>query len=68
VPGRPWCCAIVISAMNWRVRVGTWSTPPRAAPRTDPSVRDYRTGLLAWIRASRRWEGQGCLIWAGGIH
>ena len=32
------------------------STPPRAAPRTDPSERDYRTGVEIEIRRARRME------------
>ena len=27
------------------------------APRTDPSVRNYRTGLLPWVMTRRRWIG-----------
>ena len=40
----------------------------RAAPRTDPSVRDYRTGLLPRVRASKRTLGQGCVMRTGGSH
>jgi transposase-like protein len=32
----------------------------RAAPRTDPSERHYRTGLLPRVRASKRCSGQRC--------
>jgi hypothetical protein len=38
----------------------------RAAPRTDPSVRRYRTGLLPRVRASKRCSGQGCEIGVRG--
>ncbi len=41
---------------------------PRAAPRADPSVRDYRTGLLPWVVAAKRCSGQGCRIWGRGSH
>jgi len=34
----------------------TWARP---APRTDPSERNYRTGLLPWVMAAKRSEGQG---------
>jgi hypothetical protein len=44
------------------------STPPRAAPRADPSVRDYRTGLLPWVMAANRCSGQGCRIRGRGSH
>ena len=40
----------------------------RAAPRTDPSVRNYRTGLLPQVLAAKRTSGKGCFTWAGGIH
>jgi hypothetical protein len=40
----------------------------RAAPRADPSVRNYRTGLLPWVRASKRTRGKGCWMRAGGNH
>ncbi len=40
----------------------------RAAPRTDPSVRDYRTGLLPRVLASKRSKGQGCWTFGRGIH
>jgi hypothetical protein len=40
----------------------------RAAPRSDPSVRDYRTGLLPRVRASKRTLGQGCVMRTGGSH
>jgi len=42
--------------------------PTRAAPRTDPSGRNYRTGLLPRVRASKRSSGHGCRIRARGIH
>ena len=32
------------------------------APRTDPSERNYRTGLLPQVRRQRRWSGQGCTM------
>jgi len=38
----------------------------RAAPRTDPSVQRYRTGLLPRVRASKRCSGQGCEIGVRG--
>jgi len=42
------------------VAVGTaLSTWGRAAPRTDPSGRDYRTGLLPRVLTSKRWSGYG---------
>jgi len=31
----------------------------RAAPRADPSVQHYRTGLLPWVRMSKRCSGHG---------
>ena len=34
----------------------------RAAPRTDPSVQNYRTGLLPRVVTSKRRSGQGCRI------
>ena len=47
------------------VAVGTALT---GGPRTDPSVRDYRTGLLPRVRASKRTLGQGCVMRTGGSH
>jgi hypothetical protein len=38
------------------------------APRTDPSERNYRTGLLPWVRASKRRSGQGWAICRNGSH
>src|SRR5439155_16078739 len=38
----------------------------QAAPRTDPSVRRYRTGLLPRVRASKRCSGHGCEIGVRG--
>src|SRR5512142_2319882 len=38
----------------------------RAAPRADPSGRNYRTGLLPWVLASKRSVGQGWRTRAGG--
>ena len=40
----------------------------RAAPRTDPSVRNYRTGLLPQVLAARRVAGKGCITRARGSH
>ncbi len=40
----------------------------RTAPRTDPRMRDYRTGLLPWILASIRLSGYGWQIRGVGIH
>ena len=37
-------------------------------PRTDPSVRNYRTGLLPRVRTSTRNSGKGCITRAGGSH
>ena len=37
-------------------------------PHHNPSVRDYRTGLLPWILASNRASGKGCRTRAGGSH
>ena len=37
-----------------RGRDGSSSSRTRAAPRTDPGVRHYRTRLLPWVRASKR--------------
>jgi hypothetical protein len=39
-----------------------------AAPRTDPGVRYYRTGLLPWVLASKRALGQGCRTRTVGSH
>ena len=36
-------------------RLSVW-----AAPRTDPSGRNYRTRLLPWVLTSKRSVGQGC--------
>ncbi len=38
------------------------------APRTDPSVQNYRTGLLPRVLASKRASGQACCIRGFGIH
>jgi hypothetical protein len=38
------------------------------APRADPSVRNYLTGLLPWILASKRALGHGCRIGTVGSH
>jgi hypothetical protein len=40
----------------------------RAAPRTDPSVRDYRTGLLPQVLAAKRTSGKGCITRGLGSH
>src|SRR6266511_2528917 len=58
------------TALCWvLVAVGTaLRLVARAAPRADPSERDYRTGLLPWVRASNRTLGHGCMIRAGGSH
>jgi hypothetical protein len=43
-----------------RVTVGTALRPKtRAAPRTDPSVQSYCTGLLSRVLTSKRCSGQG---------
>ncbi len=43
------------------VAVGTALHPGgRAAPRSDPSVRNYRTGLLPRVLTRKRSVGQGC--------
>ena len=42
-----------------RLRYGTLVA---GRPRADPSVRDYRTGLLPWVLAANRCSGQGCRI------
>ena len=52
---------------NDRGRDGPSSMKTRAAPRTDPSERDYRTRLLPRVRSSKRSHGNGCEILAGGI-
>jgi hypothetical protein len=40
------------------MRQATKLTPPlRAAPRTDPDVRNYRIGLLPQVLAARRASG-----------
>ena len=39
-----------------------------AAPRADPSERNYRTGLLPWVRASKLATGQECVIGRNGSH
>jgi hypothetical protein len=50
------------------IAVGTaLQLSPRAAPRTDPSERDYRTRLLPRVRTSKRFSGHGCVTRAGGI-
>ena len=36
-------------------------------PRTDPSERDYRTGLLPWVLTYRLRTGNGWSTLAGGI-
>jgi hypothetical protein len=33
----------------------------RAAPRTDPRMRNYRTGLLPQVLAAKRTSGNGCV-------
>ncbi len=35
--------------------------PLRAAPRADPSVRDYRTGLLPWVSGGKACLREGCI-------
>ena len=51
------------------VAVGTsLSTWGRLAPRADPSVQNYRTGLLPWVMASKRTLGHGCWILGFGTH
>jgi hypothetical protein len=51
------------------VAVGTaLSTWGRAAPRADPSERDYRTGLLPRVLASKRSLGHAWRTRAGGSH
>ncbi len=47
------------AAEGGRGRDGPWSLWTRAAPRTDPSERDYRTGLLPRVLASKRSVGHG---------
>ena len=42
--------------------------PSRPAPRTDPGVRNYRTGLLPWVLASSRTFGYGCMTRTFGSH
>jgi hypothetical protein len=39
-----------------------------AAPRADPGVRNYRTGLLPQVLAAKRTSGKGCLTRTGGSH
>jgi hypothetical protein len=36
--------------------------------RTESSVRDYRAGLLPWVRVSKRMSGKGCITRVGGSH
>jgi hypothetical protein len=36
--------------------------------RTDPSVRDYRTGLLPQVLVAKRTSGKGCITRADGSH
>ena len=43
-------------------------SPPLATDRADPSVRDYRIGLLPWVLALKRTSGKGCITRAGGSH
>ena len=51
------------------IAVGTGlSSGVRPAPRADPSERNYRTGLLPRVLASKRSSGQGCRMRTGGIH
>lgn len=51
------------------VAVGTsLSSRVRLAPRTDPSVRNYRTGLLPWVLARNRSSGKSCRRRGRGSH
>jgi hypothetical protein len=65
------CSAAVVfrlEAAGRPVAVGTGlSSRGRPAPRTDPSERNYRTGLLPRVLASKRSSGQGCRMRGRGI-
>src|SRR5258708_2640069 len=50
-----------------RGRDGPSPRRARAAPRTDPSEQNYRTGLLPRVRTSNRSSGQGCVTRARGL-
>src|SRR5260370_26010696 len=50
-----------------RGRDGLSPRRARAAPRTDPSEQNYRTGLLPRVRTSNRSSGQGCVTRARGL-
>jgi hypothetical protein len=71
------------SPHGWRKRRGTspWNSKTSVAgcgvavgtavasgPRTDPSVRNYRTGLLPQVLAARRTFGYGCNTRTRGSH
>ena len=60
-------CRIRAQRQPW-IAVGTGlSIQVRPAPRTDPSERNYRTGLLPWVLTSKRVSGQGCMMRTEGI-
>jgi len=56
------------SAAAGRGRDGPSSSRTRATPRTDPGVRNYRTGLLPWVLTAKRTIGSGCMRWGRGSH
>jgi len=51
----------------FQIRVAVGSAVA-GGPRTDPGVRDYRTGFLPWVHAAKRACGHGCTMRVWGIH
>src|ERR1019366_3840553 len=51
------------TGITWESR---WGPPLRAAPRADPSVRDYRTGLLPWVSGGEALLREGMHRAGGG--
>jgi hypothetical protein len=60
-------CSTLRISRRWATLVAV-GTALAGGPRTDPSVRDYRTGLLPQVLAAKRTSGKGCITRAGGSH
>ena len=67
-PGHPPACCIQQTITVPPQTCGRGRDVLRAAPRTDPGVQNYRTGLLPRVLAAKLTLGWGRTMRAGGSH